>query len=116
MKRWVFAALALTLVIGAAGCNGIETFKVVFSNRLPAGHSMDCYVNGTLLGTVPNGGTGEFSVDTRRLDGVASPDSPHAADVVFTARDLATGALSQAIPRTIYTDRTEYVDISAGLF
>lgn len=116
MKRWVMAALAVTLLIGSAGCNGIETFNVVFSNRLTAGHSMDCYVNGNLLGTVASGGTGEFSVDTRRLEGIASPDSPHAADVVFTARDMATGALSQPIPRTIYTDRTEYVDITAGLF
>ena len=38
------------------------------------------------------------------------------ANVVFTARDLSTGALSRAIAATISTDQTAYVQISAGNF
>ena len=108
-------ALTFILLIGSAGCSETKTFTVVFANRLSAGHDIDCYVNGNLLGTVVSGATGEFSVDTRRLQPPIGPDLA-LASVVFAARDRATGVLSHEIPRTISTDRTEYVEINAGDF
>ena len=104
-------ALTFTLLIGSVGCSDIKTFTVVFANRLSAGHDMDCYVNGNLLGTVLSGATGEFSVETRRLQPPTGPDLAHAT-VVFAARDRTTGILSREFPRTISTDRTEYVEIN----
>jgi hypothetical protein len=111
----VLVALIFTLLIGSVGCSEIKTFKVVFANRLSAGHDIDCYMNGNLLGTVVSGATGEFSVDTRRLQTPTGPDLAH-ADVVFAARDRNTGTLSHEFPRTISTDRTEYVEINQGSF
>ena len=107
-------ALTFTLLIGSIGCTDTQTFKVVFANRLSAGHDIDCYMNGNVLGTVVSGATGEFSFDTRRLQTVSGPD--YAADVVFTARDRNTGVLSHEILRTILTNRTEYVEINEGNF
>ena len=104
-------ALTLTLLIGSVGCSEIKTFTVVFANRLSAGHDIDCYVNGNLLGTVLSGATGEFSVETRRLQPPTGPDLAHAS-VVFAARDRTTGILSHEFPRTLSTDRTEYVEIN----
>jgi hypothetical protein len=72
-------------------------------------------MNGNLMGTVAAGATGEFSVDTRRLETPAGPDLAF-ADVVFAARDRSTGVLSHEIPRTISTDRTEYVEINESDF
>ena len=108
-------ALTFTLLIGSIGCSDIKTFKVVFANRLSAGHDIDCYMNGNLIGSVVSGATGEFSVDTRRLQTPAGPDIAH-ADVVFAARDRNTGLLSHEFPRTISTDRTEYVEINEADF
>jgi hypothetical protein len=118
LRTSALVALTFTLLIGAAGCSETKTFTVVFANLLPAGHDINCYMNGTLLGTVASGATGEFSADTRRSATPASPSTPdHSeANVVFTARDLSTGALSRAIAATISTDQTAYVQISAGNF
>ena len=107
-------ALTITLLIGSVGCTDTKTFKVVFANHLAAGHDIDCYQNGILLGTVTSGATAEFSFDTRRLATPSGPD--YAADVAFTARDRNTGLLSHAILRAVSTDRTEYVDIDEGDF
>jgi hypothetical protein len=109
-------ALTFTLLIGAVGCSETKTFTVVFANLLPAGHDINCYMNGNLLGTVASGATGEFSADTRRS--ATSPSSPdHSeATVVFTARDLSTGILSRGIAATISTDQTAYVEVTAGIF
>jgi hypothetical protein len=115
LRICALVALAFTLFVGSAGCSETKTFNVVFANRLSAGRDIDCYMNGNVLGTVASGATGEFSVDTRRLDAPASPDLSY-ADVVFAARDRSTGVLSREIRRTISTDRTEYVEISAGNF
>jgi hypothetical protein len=108
-------ALTFTLFVGSVGCSETKTFQVVFANRLSAGHDINCYMNGNLLGTVVAGATGEFSVDTRRSETLASP-SYSQADVVFAARDLNTGILSHEDRRTISTDRTEYIEITAGSF
>jgi len=109
-------ALTFTLLIGSVGCSENKTFKVVFANRLSAGHDIDCYMNGNLLGAVVSGATGEFSAETRRLQTATGPDPAYAADVVFAARDRNTGILSHEFRRTISTDRTEYVEINEGDF
>jgi hypothetical protein len=118
LRTCALVALTFALLIGSVGCSETKTFTVVFANRLSAGHNIDCYMNGNLLGTVVAGATGEFSADTRRSATPASPSSPEhsEADVVFTARDLSTGILSRAIPATISTDHTAYVEINAGNF
>ncbi len=116
MTRRLILALAFMVLLGAAGCSEDKTFKVVFANRLPAAHDIECYVNGTLLGTVLAGATGEFSWDTRRLQTPTGPDPAYAADVVFAARDSSTGNLSHEIRRTVSTDRTEYVEVNTGDF
>jgi hypothetical protein len=115
MKRWVVVALTFAVLIGAVGCSEIKTFNVVFANRLAAGHDIDCYMNGNLLGTVVSGATGEFSVETHRLQTYIGPDFA-SASVTFAARDRSTGILSHEFPRTIGTDRTEYVEINVGDF
>src|SRR5512139_42994 len=108
-------ALTFTLLIGSVGCAEKKTFDVVFANRLAAGHDIDCYMNGNLLGTVAPGATGKFSPETRTSHTVTGPDY-YAADVVFSARDRNTGALSREFPRSISTDRTEYVEINEADF
>jgi len=109
-------ALTFTLLIGSVGCSENKTFKVVFANRLAAGHDIDAYMNGKLLGTVAPGTTGEFSPETHILQTPSGPDIADTADVVFSARDRNTGLLSREFPRTISTDRTEYVEINASDF
>jgi hypothetical protein len=115
MKSWAVVALVFAVLIGSVGCSGNKTFKVIFSNRIAPGHDITCYANGELLGTVAWNATGEFSFETRRLGTPAGPD-PAGAEVTFTARDMVTGLLSHEIPRVISSDRTEYVEISAGNF
>lgn len=106
-------ALTFTLLIGSLGCNQTRTFEVVFANLLPAGHSITCYMDGNSLGTVASGATGEFSVDTHRLEKApGSPSYPSEAQVTFTARDLNTGILSNAIAANITTDSTAYVEVT----
>lgn len=116
MKLFVIVALSALLLLGVAGCSKIETFNVAFGDRLPAGHDIDCFMNGNLIGTVPSGATREFEVETHRLEGPTGPDAPNVAYVVFSARDKKTGQLSREFPRTIYTDRTEYVEINESDF
>jgi hypothetical protein len=77
--------------------------------HVPCGFSLT--LNGNLLGTVVPGATAEFSVDTRTSHTPTGPDY-YTADVVFAARDRNTGVLSREFPRTISTDRTEYVEIN----
>jgi hypothetical protein len=110
-------ALTVTLLIGSAGCSE-KTFKVVFANHLAEGHDIACYMNGNLLGNVVSGATGEFSASTRKLEYPSSPSSQDysEAEVVFTARDLSTGILSQGIKVRVSTDRTAYVDVNATVF
>jgi hypothetical protein len=115
LRTCVLVVLAFALLIGSVGCSETKTFQVVFANRLSTGHDIDCYMNGNLLGTVASGATGEFSFDTRRNETPTSPDFDY-ADVVFAARDRTTGILSHEFPRTISTDRTEYVEINASDF
>lgn len=112
MKYLIYTLLSALLLIGIAGCSKIETFKVAFGNRLLADHDMDCFMNGNYIGTVPSGATREFTVETHRLEGPTGPDTPEVAYVVFSARDKKTGKLSREFPRTIYTDRTEYIEIN----
>ena len=115
MTRWAALVLSLAL-LASVGCSEDKTFKVVFANRLSSGHDIECYVNGNRLGTVLSGATGEFSWETRRLQTPTGPDPAYAATVTFAARELSTGLLSREIPRTVSTDRTEYVEINAGDF
>ena len=108
-----FVALTFALLIGSLGCSQTRTFEVVFANRLPAGHDITCYMDGNSLGTVVSGATGKFSVDTHRLEKApGSPSSPSEAQVTFTARDLNTGILSNAIAASISTDSTAYVEVT----
>ncbi len=111
MKRVVMVALTFAALMGSVGCSDIKTFQVVFANRLSSGHEIDCYMNGSLLGTVGANATVEFSVDTKRLQTPTGPDLA-AAGVTFAARDRSTGVLSREFPRTIETDRTEYVEVN----
>lgn len=115
MKRRAVVALVFAILIGSVGCSGNGTFKVIFANKVAAGHDISCYANGELLGTVAWNATAEFSFKTRRLGTPAGPD-PAGAQVTFAARDMLTGQLSHEIPRTISADRTEYVEIGAGDF
>jgi hypothetical protein len=115
MKRLVLLALTFTALIGSVGCSDMKTFKVVFANRLSSGHEIDCYMDGNLLGTVTANATVEFSAETKRLQTPAGPDLA-SASVTFTARDRSTGVLSHEFPRTVDTDRTEYVEINDGSF
>lgn len=110
-------ALTITLLTGSLACSE-KTFKVVFANHLSEGHDIACYMDGRLLGNVVPGATSEFSANTRKLDYPSSPSSQDysEAKVVFTARDLSTGILSQGIAATISTDRTAYVDVNPGVF
>ena len=118
MKRWVTVALTFAVLIGTVGCSQNRTYKVVFANRLSAGHTIECFSNGELLGTVLPGSSAEFSVETRRLQSPSptAPDPASTASVTFAARDLATGLLSREFSRAIATDRTEYVEINAQDF
>jgi hypothetical protein len=116
MRRSILLALTLALLIATLGCSENKTFKVVFANLLPAGHDIECYANGNLLGTVGPNTTREFSWETRRLQTVTGPDPAYEAAVVFTARDIPSGLLSHEIRRTVSTDRTEYVEVNNSDF
>lgn len=113
MKYWMICIVVTLLLIGIAGCSRNGEFRVAFGNRLPYEHDGDPIMDGKVIGFVGAGETAEFKVTTRILDnGPTNSDYPDAAYVTFAMRDRKTGQLSREFPRTIYEDRTEYIEIN----
>ncbi len=107
-------ALATALV----GCAMFEsTFDIAVGNRTAS--TVSIFANGDRIGDVGANQTATFSIEENPIgritvDATGSPTSPEpiAAQVTFSARDVATGALSAGVAATLLKNVTTYVDVA----
>jgi PKD repeat protein len=110
-------ALAAAVLVTACVGKYQSDFPVVIVNR--TANSIAVIANGNELGQVAAGQSGNFSINTQETNantfssGVAPTPS---ADVVFSARDLKTGAISTTKPVTLTQSPPTYVTFNTTDF
>jgi hypothetical protein len=110
-------AAGLVLAVPLAGCDLFHPdFDIAVGNR--TANTVSIFANGGKIGQVGSNLTATFTVEqspTGRttVDSAGNPTSPiPVAQVIFSAQDMTTGALSAGVAATLVKDVTTYVDVA----
>ena len=121
LQRFLFSACLLAaglpLAVPLVGCNLFHAdFDIAVGNR--TANAVSIFVNGGKIGDVGSNLTATFTVEEtpisrNTIDSTGTPTSPRPiAQVTFSARDLATGVLSEGVAATLVKDITTFIDVA----